>query len=655
MASQKTNNINDWQITASGRDLADFLPDAVFETDAQLRLTYLNRAGMELLRIQPGTLKQPLNLRDIIVFSARQAEQHIAAALGGETPSVHEYLAKRQDEGRFIASIRLACCREKDKSPGLCGVIFNINTFKQTEQDLIERMDTFRTLFTCVFDAFAVFEIISDAAGGPVDCRFLDVNPAYEQLLDRPASDIVGHTLKELLPGTEPEWIKTLGEVAIKGNTIRFEGLFGELGRHLQVSAFSPKRGQVAALFLDVTEQKYAEERDREMAETRSRAEHWQWVASLAGGFAHTLNNCIAPIVCYPDLILTQVGEDPPFKQDLMTIKTSAQRALAVIEDLVILGRGGAIRLEPVDLNTIVQDYLDGIDFLNIRGYFPKIEFSTELAGHLPAMQGAPTQLARAIMHMIQHSFEAMNGHGCLRVATGFRKLPEPIRVCSGRLSAGEYVTLTVTDTGRHFDADEMEKIFEPFQKLRRMERRGSDLTLALVHHVVKSHQGGILVRSAPNTETEFTLFFSLSRADALEPMPEPDIPGAGTILIVDDMPTQRDLAAKALSSLGYSVITAQNGREAVRLVEKALAPNQGPLPDLILIDMIMEEDFDGLDTFQRIRHLVPKQKCALVSGFAKSDRVREAETLGALYFIRKPYTVEKLGRAVRNALASIV
>ncbi len=215
-------------------------------------------------------------------------------------------------------------------------------------------------------------------------------------------------------------------------------------------------------------------------------------------------------------------------------------------------------------------------------------------------------------------------------------------------LNRGIYVVLTVSDEGIGISLKDIDKIFEPFYTKKAMGRSGTGLGMAVVWGAVKDHNGYISVQSEEGKGTAFTLYFPMTRGELLKEQAEisiGDYVGNGeSILIVDDVFEQREIATGILQELGYDVTSVSNGEKAVEYMEKHTS-------DLLIVDMIMGSEIDGLDTYKRILEFHPRQKAIIVSGYSESDRVKEAQKLGAGTYVKKPYTIEKIGMAVKSAL----
>jgi CheY-like chemotaxis protein len=215
-------------------------------------------------------------------------------------------------------------------------------------------------------------------------------------------------------------------------------------------------------------------------------------------------------------------------------------------------------------------------------------------------------------------------------------------------MPVGDYVTLTVSDTGGGISAEDLGKIFEPFYTKKVMGRSGTGLGLAVVWGTVKDHGGYIDVWSREGEGSVFTLYFPVTR-EAVSAAGEAVLPssyaGRGErILVVDDVPEQRELAMNMLERLGYAVFAVESGEAALAWLGEQEA-------DLVVLDMIMDPGMDGLETYRAILAVRSGQRAIIVSGFSETERVRQTQALGAGAYVRKPYILEKIGLAVRREL----
>jgi CheY-like chemotaxis protein len=250
-------------------------------------------------------------------------------------------------------------------------------------------------------------------------------------------------------------------------------------------------------------------------------------------------------------------------------------------------------------------------------------------------------------MNLVSNAAEAMPEGGKISISAENRYIDRPIRDYDD-VEEGDYVALRVSDTGTGIPSEDMDKIFEPFYTTKKMGRSGTGLGLAVVWGTVKDHKGYIDLQSTEGEGTTITLNFPVTRQETTKEqsgLSLEDYMGSGeSILVVDDREEQRKVASAILTKLGYSVTTVPSGEEAVEYMKNNSA-------DLVVLDMIMEPGIDGLDTYKQILELHPGQKAIIASGLSETDRVKEAQRLGAGQYIKKPYTWETIGLTVRAEL----
>jgi CheY-like chemotaxis protein len=250
-------------------------------------------------------------------------------------------------------------------------------------------------------------------------------------------------------------------------------------------------------------------------------------------------------------------------------------------------------------------------------------------------------------MNLISNAAEAMLDGGNIVIASENRHMDRLIN-CYDDIGKGDYVILTVTDTGIGISAEDLERIFEPFYTKKTMGRGGTGLGMAVVWGTVKDHRGYIDIQSTEGKGTEIVLYFPVTRKTfakekALSSFEE--LKGRGeSILVIDDIKEQREIASGMLEKLGYSVTTAAGGEEAVVYMQRYKA-------DLLVLDMIMDPGIDGLETYRRILKIHPQQRTIIASGYSESALVKEAQKLGAGPYVKKPYLLEIIGRAVKAEL----
>jgi signal transduction histidine kinase/CheY-like chemotaxis protein len=398
----------------------------------------------------------------------------------------------------------------------------------------------------------------------------------------------------------------------------------------------------------EIEERKRAAMENRELQEKLARSQKMEALGLLAGGVAHDLNNVLSGLVSYPDFLLLKLPPDSPLRSSISTIRASGLKAAAIVEDLLALARRGAQHCEVLNLNRdAVLDYLQSPEFDKLKSLHTHVRFETELAPDLLNIRGSSVHLKKTVMNLIINAAEAQPQGGVVAIETHNEYVDRPIKGYDD-VQEGDYVVLSIRDEGAGIPSEDMSRIFEPFYTKKVMGRSGTGLGMAVVWGTIQDHHGYIQIDSQKTQGTTFRLYFPASREQLdvrHESAPLAFITGNGeTILVVDDVHEQREIASMLLGSLGYVVTAVASGEEAVAYVK------ENPV-DLLLLDMIMDPGMDGLDTYREILRVVPSQRAVVASGFAESERVKEAQRLGAGPYLRKPYTLESLGLMIRREL----
>lgn len=396
----------------------------------------------------------------------------------------------------------------------------------------------------------------------------------------------------------------------------------------------------------EINERKQAEETLRESEKKVARLRIMESLGLLAGGVAHDLNNVLSGIVSYPELLLMDLPEDSDLREPLETIKESGHRAAAIVQDMLTVARGVATIKGPLNLNDIVDDYLNSPEFKRLEQFHPTVTVKTNLDTDLLNIDGSPGHIMAVVMNLISNASEAIEGSGNVSISTMNRNVDRPIRGYDD-VKIGEYAVLAVSDDGSGISSDDLERIFEPFYAKKVLGRSGTGLGLAVVWNAVQDHKGYIDLTTDENGTT-FELYFPTTREEISGKdlsIPIKDYKGDGeTILVVDDVETQREISCKILDTLGYKAKAVSSGEGAVEYLKENTV-------DLILLDMIMDPGINGRETYERVIKIHPNQKAIIVSGFSETDEVKKAEKLGAGKYIKKPFTLEKIGLAIKEEL----
>ena len=401
------------------------------------------------------------------------------------------------------------------------------------------------------------------------------------------------------------------------------------------------------AMKIEINARQQAEEEKRIFAERLHRAEKMEALGTLAGGVAHDLNNVLGVLMGYSELLVEKLPEGNPLKPYAASILQSSEKAAAIIQDLLTLARRGVVVAKVVDMNSLIANLLATPEFDRVKDYHPQVKITTDLGQDLLNIKGSPVHLEKTVLNLLSNAAEAISGPGEVTIRTENRYLDQAVRGYE-TVEEGEYVVVTVADTGHGIAAADLNKIFEPFYTRKSMGRSGTGLGLAIVWGTVQDHAGYIDVQSSEGKGSCFTLYFPVTRekiSETLQKIPMSEYLGQGeSVLVVDDVAEQRQVATTLLTSLGYQVSSVASGEAAVAYLTEHQA-------DILVLDMIMTPGIDGLETYQRILTVKPQQKAIIVSGFSESERAREAQKLGAGVYVKKPYLKEKIGVAIRDEL----
>ena len=397
----------------------------------------------------------------------------------------------------------------------------------------------------------------------------------------------------------------------------------------------------------EIEERRRAEKKRAELEIQLQRAQKMEAIGTLAGGVAHDLNTILSGLVSFPELLLIDLPENSHLRKPIETIQKSGEKAAAIVQDMLTLARRGVAVTEVVNLNYIISDYLKSPEHQKLIAYHPNVALEVHLSSDLLNMQGSSVHLSKTIMNLVSNAVEATNNGGKVILTTENSYIDSTLKGYE-HISEGDYITLKVADTGVGIAPEDKDRIFEPFYTKKKMGRSGTGLGMAVVWGTLKDHRGYIDVESVEGQGTTFTLYFPVTRIEITEAHKLPtkeDYMGQGeTILVIDDVAEQREIALRILERLGYSVTTVESGEKALEYLKTHMA-------DVMILDMIMDPGIDGLETYKQILDLQPRQKAVIASGFSENQRVKEAQRLGAGVYVKKPYTLEKIGVAIRKEL----
>jgi two-component system cell cycle sensor histidine kinase/response regulator CckA len=484
-----------------------------------------------------------------------------------------------------------------------------------------------------------------------LDGRLFAVNPAFARLLDCALQDVEGKLLSEITDSRDainPEgWVRELLES--EAPQICFEKRYvrgtGEpVWCATTITLLRDDSGRPShflGIVQDIHERKQAEVECTRLQQQLFQAQKMEALGTLAGGIAHDLNNLLGVMLGFASLARQRLRVDDPLQESMGMIEESAHRAGELTRQLLGFARPERQSSKPV----CVQEVLERVRRMVERTFDRNINVAIQKGSEPLWVNTEPSYLEQALLNLCINARDAMPKGGSLKIEVS-RDTPESERKhLPPALTHRDYVSISVTDTGSGIASEALPRIFDPFFTTKGLGH-GTGLGLAMVYGFVKSHDGFVKAESDPGKGARFTITLPAIPAPLSQPYRELATiePGRGTILVVDDEPLVRAFASQGLKGLGYEVLTAENGGEALQIYEKHRATI-----DCVLMDLIMPE-LSGLEAYRELRAQDPHVRVVFASGYSTGEILRDAPEARSAVFIGKPYTLAGLSLALRKA-----
>jgi len=506
----------------------------------------------------------------------------------------------------------------------------DITKRKQIEAALRESKLKYQEMFNGVMEGISIVDEHE---------KIVFCNPAFAAIFDaKSQEDLIGKSLLDYLNDENKVQVLTETGKRKSGVHSRYElDLITASGNKKTILCnISPRyddRGLYRGAFgttLDVTETK-------RLQEFSSRAQRLETAGRIASQVAHDFNNLLGPMTAYPELIKEDLPKGHPAIKYLDDIVSSATRMADINQQLLTLGRRGHYNLEIMNLNEVVELVLEQVFLLE-----KNIAIHKMLDQDLENINGGKSQIYRAISNIVLNAKDALPDGGEVFIKTENVRISDFLGKFT-KIPGGEYVKLSISDTGSGIPTEILPRIFEPFFTSKVSDKqRGSGLGLSVVHAVVEDHDAFIDWDSAPDQGASFFIYFPVSSNSISEVTGMHIVGGDENILVIDDDTLQRGVTRNLLEKLGYSVESVSSGEKGIEYLKSNAR-------DLIILDMIMPDGMDGTETYKNILKFKPDQKAIVVSGFADSEKVESVLKLGVNTFLRKPLTLRALALAVRK------
>ncbi|WP_430472873.1 ATP-binding protein [Thalassospira lucentensis] len=496
------------------------------------------------------------------------------------------------------------------------------------------------------FDESPLSIVLADMSG-----TVTDANRAFIDTAGQNHDKVVGRSILELiLPEDRDEVARYLSKAVMgmgKGGQIeaRLVGARG-VAAQIYLQRVAGRSGEAGALllnFLDTTEQKNLEEQF-------AQSQKMQAVGQLAGGVAHDFNNLLTAMIGFCDLLLSRHGPGDPSFADIMQIKQNANRAANLVRQLLAFSRRQT--LQPKIIN--ITDALAEMSNLLRRLIGEKIDLKVSHGRDIGLVKVDPGQLDQVIINLVVNARDAMAGEGgTLTVQTSTEIVDEPTATGTEVIPPGDYIGIKVSDNGIGIPKDNLTRIFEPFFSTKQ-RGEGTGLGLSTVYGIVKQTGGFIAVNSEEGKGTTFTIYLpryeatekELAETQAVaEEAPSRDLTGTGAILLVEDEDAVRTFGARALRSKGYDVLEANNGENALEVLNKT-----DKTIDLVISDVVMP-GIDGPSLIRMLREQKPELKVIFISGYAEDTYRDELDEENGVHFLPKPFSLKDLATKVKEVL----
>ncbi len=607
----------------------------------------------ELFRIYGLTPRTQAPLQQTIEMihpdDRRFAEETFRNVIRDGRPYEIEYRIIRPDgEERFIQSIGKAEMDEQGQVLSVYGTGQDISRHKQIEQALRESEERLRIAGMAAYDLIYEWDVASDSLEwfGDVDGLL-----GYEQgVISRNIEAWLGliHTDDKAKLADAVELHRRSTEPIHYEYRVRHrDGTFRTWIDHaLPLLDDQGLPCKWVGVCTDITERKQAEEDRVRLLEQLHQSQRMESVGRLAGGVAHDLNNLLSPIVGYGEMLMAGAVEKEAIKETLGEIVHAGMRARDLVHQLLAFSRKQPLEFKIIDLNALVRNF----EKLLRRTIREDVAIHVDLSEPLPTIKGDAGQLEQVLMNLAVNAQDAMPDGGAFTIGTSPVDLDESYAAQHNDVIPGPYVMLAISDSGCGMDAQTREHIFEPFFTTKERSK-GTGLGLATVYGIVKQHGGNIWVYSEPGRGTTFKVYLPVSD-ESLSPVgrtveTSSNLRGSETVLLVEDDEQVRDLARTILEKMGYTVLLAESGKEALSVLEA----HDGPL-HLLLTDVVMP-GMNGRQLFERLSGTRPELKALYMSGYPGDVLAHRGVMDEGVHFLRKPFSIKALAIKVREVLDS--
>jgi len=624
------------------RLVTDSLPGSVTYVDSGLICRFANRTAGRWAGVPASDLAgQPLR-RTMTGQSFNQQLPHYQQVLAGEDQYYEGLTSHADGHTRHLETTLVPHRGDDGEVAGFFALALDVTGQREAEEraqhaermlrEALEASDTGYALFDAD-DRLVFFNGALTRRAGPEAVAVLRPGLSFEEL----ARHTAGQAESEEVDSPAADWLRWRMSIH-RTNFAPFELYAARSNRWLRFSEQAMAGGALLISVEDITE-------IRQQQQQLAQAQKMEAVGQLTGGVAHDFNNMLTSLIGYLDLLRDSRRLE---KEDAALVDAAlrvGERGASLTRHLLAFSRKQVLAPTPQDVNALI----DGMSDLLSRTLGEGVSIETELAEGLWPVLVDDAQLNHALLNLALNARDAMPDGGRLRITTGNVDLTRTLHQGDDELAPGRYVQVTVEDSGTGIDPEILDNVFDPFFTTKDIGE-GSGLGLSMVYGFVHQSGGAVRIDSTPGQGTRVVLYLPPLEADdsrpaAVDPAPaQAPVGGGEIILLVEDDAEVRSYVERALASLGYQVIAAIDGAQAMAQLDGA-----GRI-DLLLTDMVLPGDMDGLAVADAYRVRYPEGPLLFMSGYAESEARHRLADAPAGSFLAKPFSLEALGEALQRA-----
>ncbi|MBW1703003.1 MAG: PAS domain S-box protein [Deltaproteobacteria bacterium] len=612
---------------------------AIVTLDARHNIVSCNRDFEELFSFKESEIVGK-NLDKVIAKEKyiKEAISYTKKTLTGQT--IHGSGKRNRKDGTLIdVEFHGVPVVVDGKVVGAFGIYQDITERKRAEAALQESEERYRNLFNNISD----FIYTHDFEG-----RFLTVNRAASQTLGYKPEELLGRPISDFML---PEYRATFYAEYLTG--IKNKGSLDGVSKYLAKdgtehyieyrNVLVEQEGQEPFVYgsgREITERILSQREVHKLERQFHHSQKMEAIGTLAGGIAHDFNNLLMGILGNASLVLLDIDSSHPYYEKLKNIQQHVQSGADLTKQLLGFARGGKYEVRPTDLNEIIKKSSE------MFGRTKKeVVIHPKYQKNIWTVEIDRGQIDQVLLNLYVNAWQAMPEGGNLYIQTKNITLDKNY-VKPYKSKPGRYVRISVTDTGVGMDESTRQKIFDPFFTTREMGR-GTGLGLASVYGIIKNHDGIINVDSEEGEGTTFNIYLPATEKETIqkEHLPEEVLKGTETLLLVDDEDMIIDACEQLLEEMGYKVLIAKGGKDAIKVYKK----NKDEI-DMVILDMIMP-DMGGGETYDKLKEINPKIKVLLASGYSIDGQASEILGRGCNGFIQKPFQMENLSHKIKEVL----